>query len=558
MSDKDNYDDISSRIGHKGNFTPDGATALKITEALDRTGLVSATNCKGEIVYVNDNFCELMGYSRDELLGNTHAIMKHEDTQKVLFEDMWNAVSSGKEYQCVVSNRCKDGALVRLGTTVFPIFSKSGDEIVAYIAIRIDETEHYKKELEIQKRRVTDEDTGLGNKVRLLDDLKKSGGHIALIDLNEFSAIHGSYGQDVSKEVLNRFGFMLKKQFKQMRVYRVYADVFALLDNDESKSTNAFSKDVKLGARILLKNQKIVVDEIEIILHFTTSIAKCKSRAIERCESAMKYAKRNNIDFAVYDEKMESNASDIQQIRSDTLEFASALEQRRIVSYFQPISNNETGVIEKYECLARLIKRDGTLMRPDIFIGIARKINKYEDVTRIMIKNTFEYFKDKHEVSFSVNISAEDIKNGKTYDFIFRQLDIFPNPGNVVFELLEDNDLSKEIDIVRGFIQRVHQYGCKVAIDDFGTGYSNFTTFAELQVDFLKIDGSIIKKLGDKASYDVAKAIVDMAKALGLMTIAEFVCDDEILEKVKELGIDYSQGFHIGKPEADILQVQSV
>ena len=118
----------------------------------------------------------------------------------------------------------------------------------------------------------------------------------------------------------------------------------------------------------------------------------------------------------------------------------------------------------------------------------------------------------------------------------------------LIFELLESEEI-ENYSQVEEFINTVKSYGCKVAIDDFGSGYSNFNRILNLNIDYLKIDASIIKNiLNDKTSETIVKFIIDLTRDMNIKTIAEFVHSKEIFEKVKELGIDYSQGFYISEP----------
>jgi len=150
---------------------------------------------------------------------------------------------------------------------------------------------------------------------------------------------------------------------------------------------------------------------------------------------------------------------------------------------------------------------------------------------------------------FSINLSIEDIMSSKIFNYILQKLkENKETARRLTFELLE-SEAVKDFKKVDRFIGEIRRYGVKVAIDDFGSGYSNFSYVTKINTDYIKIDGSLIADIDvDEASLIVVETIVSFAKKLGLKTIAEYVHSSVVLDKVKELGIDYSQGFYIDEP----------
>ena len=158
-----------------------------------------------------------------------------------------------------------------------------------------------------------------------------------------------------------------------------------------------------------------------------------------------------------------------------------------------------------------------------------------------------EEFKNRDEL-VSVNLCAEDITNMKTQAFIKEKISEFVNPQRIVFELVESEDMHSLLEL-NDFISYLKSTGAKIAIDDFGTGYSNFAYLMDLEPDYLKIDGSLIKNIDhDQRSYNIVKTIVTFARSLNIKVIAEFVHSEEVLEVCKELNIDEFQGFYFSEP----------
>lgn len=171
--------------------------------------------------------------------------------------------------------------------------------------------------------------------------------------------------------------------------------------------------------------------------------------------------------------------------------------------------------------------------------------------SKAMLNKTFHTF-EKNDKEFSINLTIHDILNESITSHIntlLKQYDIGPR---VVFEIVESESIEKFNEVL-GFILYVKKFGCKIAIDDFGTGYSNFAYLIELKADYIKIDGSLIKQLEtNKDTQALIETIVSFAKKMNMKTIAEFVETEELFLKVKELQIDYSQGYYFSEPKTQL------
>ncbi len=170
-------------------------------------------------------------------------------------------------------------------------------------------------------------------------------------------------------------------------------------------------------------------------------------------------------------------------------------------------------------------------------------------LTQKVIKKAFDYFANK-DVEFSINLSLEDILHKPTIEFLKEKLEENRNAAQrLIVEIVEEEGIENYQEIC-DFIEKLKSYGCKIAIDDFGTGYSNFEYLMKLNVDIVKIDGSMIKYINqDLNAKIVTELIVTFAKKLNIKTVAEFVHSQEIHEIVTDMGIDFSQGFYLGVPK---------
>lgn len=228
-----------------------------------------------------------------------------------------------------------------------------------------------------------------------------------------------------------------------------------------------------------------------------------------------------------------------------------AIEDDKVVPLFQPIVDTKTQKIVKYESLMRIKNEDGTYIAPVHFLELAKKNKMYHKLTKIMIDKSLKAFNGLDK-QVSINISVEDILNEEIYNYIINKLAENKNSENIVFELIESEGI-ENFDEVLKFINNVKRYGAKISIDDFGTGYSNFEYLMKLQVDYIKIDGSMIKNIDtDENSIMITQTIVEFAKKMGIKTVAEFVYSKDIYDKAVELGVDYAQGYYFGKPSEKI------
>ena len=198
-----------------------------------------------------------------------------------------------------------------------------------------------------------------------------------------------------------------------------------------------------------------------------------------------------------------------------------------------------------------MIDKNGLIIPPIEFLDISKKTKLYSHITLEVINQACNTFENRSE-NFSVNLSIDDIKDPNTVYETVKAITTTKTASRIIFEILESEGIENYKE-VSDFIIKMKALGAKIAIDDFGTGYSNFEHILKLNIDYIKIDGSLIKEMKNNNKHKIiVETIVDFAKKIGSKTVAEFVCDESIFLITKELGIDYCQGFYIGKPSADI------
>jgi len=226
-----------------------------------------------------------------------------------------------------------------------------------------------------------------------------------------------------------------------------------------------------------------------------------------------------------------------------------ALSNEHFVLYAQPIIELGTGQIVQRELLLRMCDVDAVtgVIAPGPFLAVAEEFGLITEIDRWVIDRSAQIAATGQPVQ--INISARSISDPSLVDYLKQTLErAGANPESIVFEITETTLISDET-AARAFVEALHCLGCKIALDDFGTGYGGFTYLKQLPIDFLKIDMEFVGDLRtNSASLLVVQAIIDLAKGFGLKTVGEGVEDPETLDLLRSLGVDYAQGFHIGRP----------
>lgn len=407
----------------------------------------------------------------------------------------------------------------------------------------------YRKKL--FSRYFTDHLTNLPNVYQLRKDLEENEDFgLVLINIDNFQTINNFYGFMVGDYVLEEVGKYLKKFLPEQSIYRLSGDEFAFV-LDENMGfydlKSYLSELYKTVGSIIIKYQGI---EIYINITLASSANKDTKQIFSKVSMALKYAKEMRLPFWIYEDRMKFENDYERNLKLSGI-IRDAVESSRILPYYQAIIDNKTSEIIKYECLARLQDKNDRILSPLLFIPASKKIKVYSAVTKIIIEKSFTAFKDNN-LEFNINLSIEDIMSSDINKFIMDTLKNSSASNRVTFELLESEAI-EDFKKVDRFISEVKRYGAKIAIDDFGSGYSNFSYLIKMNADYIKIDGALIKNIDiDKTSYLVVETIVEFAKKLGIKTIAEYVHSSSVMDKVKELEIDYSQGFYIDEPSISL------
>ncbi len=408
--------------------------------------------------------------------------------------------------------------------------------------------------------------TSLPNRVKLLNVLEealkdKKRFSLLYIDIYNFSLINDSFGQSVGDVYLKETAEILKGLVEKivvnpvvkLRVYRVGSDEFVIVCGNKEYISRVIEA--------LADTYLVRYNDIDMPLTFNFGLAhssesSTRSSILTQAELAVKDAIANQQRYSVYtgDDsykvKYQTNLEWVKRIKN-------AFEQNRFEAHFQPIVSTKDESCVKYEVLIRLREEeDSEIILPFEFLPVLQKMGLEKRLTKVIIDQSFELM-ERCGKDISINMTRDDLDEDMLW-YLERSLQHHGvKASSISIELVETEELLQEQYIK--IIQAMKSQGFKISIDDFGTGYSNFAYLTQIRPDFLKIDGSLIKNIDvNVESRNIVKGIVDLAHSLDIAVIAEFVSTLEIYVIIKELGIDYAQGYHFGKAEScDVITAQA-
>ena len=399
------------------------------------------------------------------------------------------------------------------------------------------------KTLELENQYYSDRLTGLPNRFRLQEKLFQGEiTALAIVNVDDFKEINDFFGIDIGDEMLIQIGVWLNALSGSC--YRLGSDEFVLTFSDTLSSAEL---EHRLSTLMKLLDEKtFTIKEESLNIRVTIGVALGIENVLTRADIALHYAKENKKQIAFYNQEER-----VEELYRSNLTMASdvrrALFEHRIICHYQPIIDFKTGEVHKYETLVRMIDESGRIIPPIEFLPIAKQTKLYPQITLEVLYQACSLFATRSE-EFSINLSDSDIRNAHTVSEIIRTITETATAPRIVFEILESEGIESYAEVTQ-FITKVKALGAKIAIDDFGTGYSNFENILKLSVDYIKIDGSLIREISTNTRHHIiVETIIDFARKIGAKTIAEFVSDEEVYNTLKGLDVDYSQGYFTGKP----------
>jgi diguanylate cyclase (GGDEF)-like protein/PAS domain S-box-containing protein len=513
----------------------------------------------GNWIRVNRALCALLGYSEAALLRKRFKEITHpgdiasslkgfdellegrpfEGAKRYLHADghvIWVQVSTS-----VV--RDEHGSPQHFVTQIQDITERrSFQERLAHLANHDPLTDLY------NRRRFEAE---LERQVTLAQRYDQDAAALVILDLDHFKYVNDSLGHHVGDRVIAHIAALLSERLRS-------GDIVARLGGDEFA---IILPHVDVQRALVLTATLVSAIEERAFEHGEHQYTLSGSAGVVMLDARTACAEDAIVhaDLALYDAKRRGRnrvAVYSPQTRKDTLAGLSCSQRLKhalchdgFELHAQPIVDLATGQVAMHELLIRMRAEDGTLIAPADFLPAAERFGYLPAIDRRVIAQATKLAHQQPGRCLAVNLAAKTIAEPGLVGFIASQLSAnSANPSDLIFELSE-SDVIANLEHARATCARLRELGARIALDDFGSGFSSFSYLKALEVDLLKIDGQFVRELAsNRVDRLVVQAILHVADGMNLPTVAEYVVDETVAQLLRELGVDYGQGFHFGKP----------
>jgi len=408
-----------------------------------------------------------------------------------------------------------------------------------------------------RKKSFIDPLTGMYNRQYLNELLKKYPvGHfqILIMDLDHFKQVNDIYGHDSGDIVLHTVSQRIRSVIRRKDILIRYGgEEFLLLISDKEKYIS-----LTLAERIRqnVKAYPINLDDcqlnitISMGLNPNPSYSKTFEHAVKIADQGLYKAKHLGRDrIEIFDDKQPTGEESLQKL----CDVKDALDLDRIYCIYQPMFDTQTQEVYKYELLIRMENKEGKLIVPDKFLSSIRYTQVYIEITRRVLQQAFNALRE-HDVKLSINLDLQDLFNDEILDLFVSTFEKnLSFAQRLSIEILEHEEIL-EFKVISERLSKLRKLGIKIAIDDFGSGFANYKYMLNMHIDILKIDGSLIANIDkNENAYKIVQSIQILATNLGIQTVAEQVETQGEFDCIKQLNIDFAQGYYLAKPSADFL-----
>lgn len=527
-------------------------------KAVNDVLIVAVTDPAGRIVHVNDRFCAISGYSREELLGRNHRIVSSGTHSKSFFADMYRTIRDGRTWRGEICNRAKDNSLYWVATTIIPERDQTG-RIARYVACRFEITEQKAAQRRLGEMASCDPLTGLLNRnglknelVRLLarSECRDEGVSVIVLDIDNFKDVNDLNGHDVGDRVLRTVASRLHARLGDHGLAaRLGGDELAIVLRDRGPDTASLIASLQEVIR-----QPIEVGPVTFGISASLGVARFPADGrtpadlMKRADIALYSAKRQGRDRCVIFEPamLESTAR-----RVETLERAAVgIARGEFELFYQPIVALDDRSPPSCEALLRWRHPARGLLTPGAFSDVFESRRLMAEIGRLVQRQVIR----QASAWLRKGVPFERIKfNTSTADFevpgyakrlLARLASVGVPTGCIGVEVTEGMFLGQRSTSIRHELALLSENGIEIAFDDFGTGFASLTHLRELPIDRLKIDRSFVMNIGTCTRDEkIVRGIVDLAHSLGMVVTAEGVETEEQLEKLIQIGCDRMQGY---------------
>ena len=528
------------------------------------TDLVGTLDIEGSPLYLNRAGRRMLGIGENEELTGWNVLDLYPAWAGPTIERraLPGALESGS-WQGETAVLAQDGKEIPVSQVILAHRASDGSpQFFSTIARDISE----RKEFESKLVRLASHDalTDLFNRRRFEEEVErelarvkrfKSQAAVLFVDLDRFKYINDSLGHRTGDELLVQVAHALRGQLRE-------TDVLARLGGDEfgvllAQSSRADAETAAARVVTAVRDYRMIADgqAVSVTTSVGVAVAPKHGTTVEdllaHADMAMYQAKENGNGFRLYSRDSVTEAAFSAQLMWEQ-RIRQALEEDRFVLLVQPIQNLRTGDVQ-YEALLRMVDKDGKLILPQEFLPVAERTDLIHAIDRWAVHQAIKVIAAcearGQAVHLEVNLSGKAFADEGLLPLIRREIKSTGiAASSLIFEITETAAIAN-ISGARQFIEGLKSTGCGFALDDFGVGFSSLYYLKHLPVDYLKIDGSFIRNLpNDVSDQHLVRSMVELAHGLGKQTIAEWVEDEGTLELLRQFGVDYAQGYFLGKP----------
>jgi diguanylate cyclase (GGDEF)-like protein/PAS domain S-box-containing protein len=527
---------------------------------------ITVTDAQSRIQMVNRAFIETTGYSLDEVIGKTPAILKSGKQGDDFYRDFWKTLKERGEWRGEIWNKRKNGTIYPEWLNVSAVRNARG-EVAHYIAIFSDITERKQREELIAFQAFHDALTGLPNRTlfrdRLDQTLASARRHkyrmpaVMFLDLDRFKQINDTLGHDAGDELLKEVANRLRRCVRESdTVARMGGDEFTVLLPEISSQEDAHA----VGQKILdLMQQPVVLAGSEVVV--TTSIGVSMypkdgrdADTLMKCADAAMYHVKGagRAGMAFFAPELLGKPSRRHELESRLVH---ALENGEFVLHYQPMVELVSGRPFGLEALLRWKDENGELLLPEEFLTIAEELGLMADIGHWVLAEACRQGKrwldEGYDLTVAVNLSVRQFHR---IDFVRAVQGILAEsrfPANRLQLEISEPLVMRDTDFTLRTLATLHGQGIRLAIDDYGTGYLNFSQLRQLPLDFVKLDRMLVRdSLNAPENKAIAAALIKSANILGLQVVAEGVESRAQAELLRGYDCALAQGFLFQKPDS--------
>lgn len=519
------------------------------------------TDKNNKVVTVNKAFVDMMGYSLEEVVGKDPHFWSSNMHDKTFYQRMWYDLKSKGFWNGRLINKKRNGEIIFTYSNIFEIKGYS-NELIGYIAINTDITNNVRREEEITRVHKYDFQTWLPNKEFLLEKMKDviarnlDNVHaeyaLIVIKINKMHELPIVYDFEkinfIIKEITDRITKIAANDFF---VSRIADDEFALfgslnsLENIEEISNTLIKT---LAEPLQIFGEKAFI-KARIGISTYPHNSNDPEQLINQARTALNVSSKNDINF--YSPDL-SNLIKYENLIEE--EIYQALQNNKLVLFFQPQIETRNFELIGAEALVRLQKSDGTILSPFDFLEVAKKKGLMTEIDRFVLESTAKIAKElnsslNNKIKVFFNVSKSFFEDKDFLNFIEIVLDKYDiDPSYLGVELTEEIFID-DFYSAQKKINALKKMGLQIALDDFGTGFSSLAYLNKLRIDKIKIDKSFIDDLlKSESSKRLVSSIISMSHILGLEVIAEGVETQEQLSFLQSKGCYEIQGYYFSKP----------